>query len=175
MTWRSGAAAASLLTFPALDVAVLVAPALVLAAAARKGGLPGAHGIDLVIASAAIGCVHGAVVWRRLWSELRNGVRIIDASIAAFDALVVLALAATGLLIVVLGGFAQTHTVLLNAGWPVVGLWVAVQLGAVTLAEATRSAVLRWLEPPSDHVGRAAVHSCREAAQGLGRGGFPLG
>lgn len=140
-----GSVAVGLAVFAVAHLAVIVAPGVVLALTARKGGLPGAHGIDLVIASSVIGTAHAVVVWLRLWRELRVGHRVVDACIAAFDALVVLAVAVTLLLIVVLGGFARQHAVLINQGWPVLGLWVLVQVAAVAMAELTRTAVLRWL------------------------------
>lgn len=143
-----GAVGAGLVAFALLDLAVIVAPSVVLAFAAHKGGLPGAHGADLVIASGLIGSAHALIVWFRMWRELRIGHRIANAWIAAFDALVVLALTVTLLLIVVLGGFAPQHAVLINRGWPVLGLWVLVQLAAVAMAELTRSVVLRWLSAP---------------------------
>lgn len=144
MTHRAAAVG---FTVAALDLAVITAPSLILAASAEKGGLPGSHGLDLVVASAVVGSAHAALVWRRVRRALRHGSRVIDAMIASFDALVVLALAGTILVIVVLGGFAQQHTVLVNRGWPVVGLWVGIQALAVTLSELTRRGLLRWLEP----------------------------
>lgn len=131
--------------FSLLHVVVIVAPAAMLAAAAHKGGLPSAHGIDLLLASGLIGGAHAVLVWRRLRAEFRAGVAFRNAYIAAFDALVVLALLSTGLFFVVLGGFAPEHAAIVNQGWPVVGLWVLVQLAAVGVAELVRTAVVRWL------------------------------
>lgn len=139
---RSLAALAA--TFAALQVVALTAPAVVLAVAADKGGISGSHGLDLVVASVVVGTVHAAVTVGRLAGELRRRDHL-DVAIAAFDALVVLALAATLLLIGVLGGLAQQHTVLLNEGWPILGLWLGVQAGAVVLAELVRTGVLGWL------------------------------
>jgi Kef-type K+ transport system membrane component KefB len=138
--------------YAVVDVAVLLAPSIVLADAAQKGGLTGAHGIDLVIASAVVGLLHAGVAYRRLVDENRLAARRVDVWIAAVDSLVVLALAATLLLIAVLGGFAAQHAVVVNRGWPVVWLWVGVQLGAVVIAELTGRTVFRWLEaaaPPA--------------------------
>ena len=70
-----------------------------------------------------------------------------DMWIAAFDALVVLALAATLLPAVVLWGFADEHASIADRGYPVVALWAGVQLVAVALAEVTGRAVFWWLEP----------------------------
>lgn len=70
-----------------------------------------------------------------------------DAFIAAFDALVVLAMINPGLIMAVLGAFAPEHAAFVDNGWPVLLLWAGVLLGAVTVAEIVRSLVLRWLEP----------------------------
>lgn len=133
-------------SYAAVDLGVLMAPSLVLAFAAHKGGLPDWHGMDLVVASAMVGAVHAAIAFRRLVHEGRTAVRRSDVWIAAADALVVLALGATVLLIVVLGGFANEHAVLVNRGWAVVWLWVGVQVTAIALAEASGRFVFRWLE-----------------------------
>ena len=58
-----------------------------------------------------------------------------------------LALAATLLPAVVLWGFAEEHASIANRGYPVVALWVGVQLVAVVLAELTGRVVFWWLEP----------------------------
>lgn len=139
--------------YAAVDIAVLMAPSLVLAVTAEKGGLPGSHGIDLVIASGVVGLLHGAIAFSRLVDEGRVAARRLDVWLAAFDALVVLALGVTLLLIVVLGGFADAHAVLVNRGWAVVWLWIGVLLAAVALAEICGRLVFRWLEravPKSD-------------------------
>lgn len=137
----------ALAAFASIHVAVVLAPAVVLAAAADKGGLSWAHGFDLVAASLLLGVATGFVVWRRLHHELHEGVMFRSAFLAEFDALVVLALLSTGLLMVVLGGFAPEHAAILNQGWPVVALWTGVQFVAIGLAERARSAVLTWMEP----------------------------
>lgn len=123
-----------------------MAPSVVLALTARKGGLSGLHGVDLLLGSGIVGTFHAVVAYRRLTDERRIAERAVDAWIAAVDALVVLALGATLLLVGVLGGFADEHAVLINRGWSVVWLWVGVQLVAVLLAEATGRLVFRWLE-----------------------------
>lgn len=135
----------ALTTFSSLHVMVAMLPATVLAVAADKGGLPDAHGVDLLLASAVVGVAHAVVVRRRLLSELREGTTFLDAMLAEFNALVVLAVAATGLFFVVLGGLASEHSAMVNQGWPVIGLWVSVLLGAVVVAELVRTGVLRWL------------------------------
>lgn len=131
--------------FAALHVVVMTAPAAVLAAVADKGGLSALHGLDLLAASLAIGGAHAVIVWRRLRAELREGIAFRNASIAAFDALVVLAIMTTGLLYLVLGGFAPEHAAIVNHGWKVIWLWIGVLLASLAIAELTRTAVLRWL------------------------------
>lgn len=135
-----------------LDVAVVVAPAAVLALTARKGGMPTTQGFDLLAASAVVGLVHGRVVWNRLRDEVTHAHRLADVWIAAFDSLVVLALGATLLLLFILGGFAEQHAALLNQGWPILGLWIGIQLLAVAIAELSGRWVFNWLEPhrPAD-------------------------
>lgn len=145
MTHRLGSA--GLATFAVLHLVALAAPAVMLAVAADKGGLPYAHGLDLVGASLVIGAASGSIVWRRLRREQQARVMFASVLIAEFDALVVLALLSTGLLIVLLGGLAPEHAAIVNNGWPIVLVWVATQLSAVGLTELIRSAVLRWLEP----------------------------
>lgn len=140
------AAGAALATFALLDFSVIVAPSLVLAGAAQKGGLAGAHGLDLLVVGALLGSFHAALVWNRLRHQLLHHARTADVLIATLNATVVLALATTTLLIVVLGGFAPQHAVLVNRGWPVVALWIGVHLTAMALAELTRTQVLRWLD-----------------------------
>lgn len=139
------AVGAVMFAFAALHVAVLVGPAAVLAITADKGGLPDAHGLDLLAGSTVLGALHGFTVWRRLRNEFRHGVAFVDAWLAAANALVVLALAATTLLFVALGGLAPEHTAILNKGWHILATWLLVQLVAIGLAEAARTGVLRWL------------------------------
>lgn len=139
------AASLALGGFTALHVVVLVGPALVLAVAADKGGVPGAHGFGLLLTSAIIAVVYSAAVWQRLRRQLLTGRAATNACIAAFDALVVLAVMVTALLFVVLGAYAPFAVLLINRGWPVVALWGVVQLLGVAAAEIVRGAVLRWL------------------------------
>lgn len=134
-----------------VDAGIIMAPSVVLATSARQGGLPGSHGLDLVVASAVIATVHGLVAWSRLRGETRVAARRVDVWIAALDSLIVLALGVTLLMIVILGGFAETHAAIINQGWPVLGLWVGVLLAAVALSEVTGRAVFRWLEPATAH------------------------
>jgi putative Mn2+ efflux pump MntP len=129
-----------------IDITVIVAPALAVRFAAERGGLGDAKDLDLVVASGILACVHALMAWTRLRSEERSARHKADSWIAAVDALVVLALGATLLPVVVLWGFADEHASIANRGYPVVALWVGVQLVAITLAELTGRAVFWWLE-----------------------------
>jgi hypothetical protein len=140
-THRVGAA-----VFAVVDFLVVMAPAVVLAAAAQQGGLPDSHGLDLLVASAILGAIHAVIVWRRLRDETRHAHRVVDVWISEFDALVVLALGATMLLVIVLGGLAEQHAVLVNNGWPVIALWAGVQLTAIAISELTGRLLFWWLE-----------------------------
>ena len=133
--------------YAAIDFLVVLAPALAVKAAADRGGMGDTQGMDLLAASGALGVVHAVIAGARLRSEERTVVRRPDMWIAAFDALVVLALAATMLPVVVLWGFADEHASLANHGHPVVALWLGVQVVAVVLAEITGRFVFWWLEP----------------------------
>ena len=132
-----------------IDFVVILAPALAFKLASDRGGLGDTKGMDLVVASAVLGSVHAVVAGRRLRREEHTATRRADIWIAAVDALVVLALAATLLPAVVLWGFAEEHASIANRGHPVVALWAGTQLVAIVLAELTGRAVFRWLEPPS--------------------------
>ena len=133
--------------YAAVNLVVVLAPALALKIAADRGGMGDTNGMDLVVASAAVGTAHAAVAWSRLQSEERMAVRRADMWIAAVDALVVLSLAATLLPITVLWGFADEHASMANHGYPVVALWVGLQLVAVVMAEVTGRFLFWWLEP----------------------------
>lgn len=135
----------------AAHVGVLVAPTLILAAAADKGGVPDRDGTVLLTASLGVGIVSGSAAARHLVVQRVDDVR--DVVIASLDALVVLALGATGLLFLALGAYEPAAPILVNRGWPVVATWVLAQGAAAALAEATRAAVLRWLgrDARTDH------------------------
>lgn len=141
MTHRVGS-----VLFAVIDFLVVIAPAVVMSVTARQGGLPESHGFDLIVASVVIGSIHAAIVWSRLRDETRHAHRVIDVWISEFDSLVALALGATMLLVIVLGGFAEQHAVLVNNGWPVIGLWAGVQVTAVVISEVTGRLVFWWLE-----------------------------
>ena len=103
-----------------------------------------------MVASALIGSIHAAIVRSRLRDETRHAHRVVDVWISEFDSLVVLALGATMLLVIVLGGFAEQHAVLVNNGWPVIALWAGVQTVAVVISELTGRVVFWWLEERVD-------------------------
>jgi len=143
--------------YAVVDFAVVIAPALVFKLASDRGGLGDTRGLDLVVASAVIGTLHAIVAGARLRSEEHVAVRRADLWIAAVDALVVLALAATLLPALVLWRFADEHASIAERGYPVVALWAGVQLVAVALAEVVGRTVFWWLEPhPRRRWGRAS-------------------
>lgn len=151
-----------MLAYALANGAVLVAPAAVLALDSARAEVPPSHGVDLVIGSSALALVHGAATWRWL-ARITAGAprsRVVSAYISSLNALVALTLAATGLLIAVLAGFADVHVLLAVAGWPVIALWMGVELIAVILAEVVRRGLFRWIEagksrPPPMSVGTA--------------------
>ncbi len=133
--------------YAAVDFAVIVAPALAVKLAADRGSMGETEGIDLIIASSVFGVGHAVLARSRLRSEERMAVRRADLWIAAIDALVVLALGATLLLVAILYGFADEHASLADRGYPVVALWIGIQAAAIALAEVTGRFVFWWLEP----------------------------
>jgi len=137
----------AIVVYAAVDWLVIMAPSLAVKLAADRGGLGDSKGLDLVFASAAIATPHAVVAARRLRYEERTAVRRADIWIASIDALVVLALSTTLLVVVVLAFFADEHAALTNRGFPVVLLWVGIQLIAVVMAEVTGRVVFWWLEP----------------------------
>lgn len=144
----------------AVDFGVILVPALAVKLAADQGGMGDTTGVDLLAASTALGVVHAVLAWSRLREEERVAVRRADMWIAAVDALVVLALGATVVLIAVFYRFADEHASVADRGYPVVALWLGLQLVGVLLAEMTGRPVFRWLEPP----GTSPPASDREAA-----------
>ena len=132
--------------YAAVDLAVVMAPSVVLSSSAYRSGVSGTPGMDLILTSAAVGVVHAVIAWARLRTETRQAARRLDVWIASIDALVVLAVGVTLLMVVVLEGFAGEHAILVNEGWPVLGLWLGVLLLAVALSELTGRLLFRWLE-----------------------------
>ena len=133
--------------YAVVDFAVIMAPSIAIKQAADQGGMGDTPGVDLVIGSLIIGSVHAVIAGRRLQSEERIAVRRLDMWIAALNAIVVLALLATLLLVAILRSFADEHSSLANRNYPVLALWMGVQVVAVALAEATGRFVFWWLEP----------------------------
>ena len=133
--------------YAAIDFAVILAPAMAVKLAADRGGMGDAEGVDLIAASTVLGLVHACVAWKRLQHEEHVAVRRADMWISALDALAVLALGATVLLLAILYGFADEHASVADRGYPVVVLWTGVQVVAVVIAEVTGRFVFWWLEP----------------------------
>lgn len=144
---RSSIDRAAVLIYAFVDWLVIMAPSLAIKLAADRGGMGDLAGVDLLLVSAVIATPHAIIAGRRLRYEERTAVYRADIWIASVDALVVLALATTLLLLVALGGFADEHSSLANRGYPVAALWGGVQLVAVAMAEVTGRVVFWWLEP----------------------------
>jgi hypothetical protein len=125
----------------------VLAPALAVRWAVFRSDIGGIAGRDVVAASVLVGGGHAAVAWIRLRSEERTALRRSHIWIASLNALVVLALGASLLVLGVLAAFADEHAAVANQGLPVVALWAGLQLLAVALAEATGRLVFWWLEP----------------------------
>ena len=137
----------AIVVYAIVDWLVIMAPSLAVKLAADRGGLGDSKGLDLIFASLLIATPHAVIAGRRLRYEERTAVWRADIFIAAIDALVVLAFSTTMLVLVVLAVFADEHAAIANRGFPVVVLWIGVQLVAVALAEATGRFVFWWLEP----------------------------
>ena len=133
--------------YAAIDAIVIIAPAMTVKLASDRGGMGDTDGLDLLVASAILGAIHAVIAWARLRSEERTAIRRLDMWIAAVNALVVLAIAATLLPAIVLWRFPDEHASLADRGYPVVALWAGVQAVAILLAEATGRFVFWWLEP----------------------------
>ncbi|HEY8547747.1 MAG TPA: hypothetical protein VIL36_21940 [Acidimicrobiales bacterium] len=132
----------------------VLAPALAVRWTTLRSGVGtgGIAGWDLVAASAVVGAAHATTARARLRCEHRIAARGSHVWIASLNALVVLALSASLLVLGVLEHFAAEHAALANRGLPVVVLWAGLQLAAVGLAEATGRFVFWWLEPhPAPH------------------------
>jgi hypothetical protein len=102
---------------------------------------------DVLAASAVVGAVEMVLAWRRVHNQERTASRRLHAWIASFNALIVLALTASLLLLLVLYWFPDEHASLANRGFPVFALWAGVQAVAVLLAEVTARLFFWWLEP----------------------------
>jgi hypothetical protein len=102
---------------------------------------------DILAASAAMGALHMVLAWMRLRDEERIAARRLHVWIASLNALVVLALSASVLMLLVLYLFPDEHASLANRGFPVFLVWAGVQGVAIVLAEATARFFFWWLEP----------------------------
>jgi hypothetical protein len=127
--------------------AVVLAPALAVRWGVLRAGIEGVGGRDLLVASCLVGAGHAVVAWLRLRSEERTALRRSHMWIASLNALVVLALSGSLLLLLVLHSFPDEHAAIARRGFPVVVLWAGVQVVAVALAEATGRFFFWWLEP----------------------------
>jgi hypothetical protein len=138
--------------YAATCFAAVLAPALAVRWAVFRSDIGGVAGRDIVAASVLVGAGHAAVAWTRLRCEKRTAARRSHIWIASLNALVVLALSASLLVLGVLVLFADEHAAIANRGLPVVVLWGGLQLVAVALAEMTGRLVFWWLEPhPAPH------------------------
>lgn len=143
----SVAEAVGVVVYALVDWLVIMAPALAVQLAADRGGIGDTRDLDLTLASAIIATGHAVLAARRLRYEERTAARRLDIWIASIDALVVLALTTTLLVLVVLVSFPDEHAALANRGYPIIALWAGLQLVGVALAEVTGRLVFRWLEP----------------------------
>ena len=143
----SVAEAVGVVVYALVDWLVIMAPALAIQLAADRGGIGDTRDLDLTFASAVIATGHALLAARRLRYEERTAHRRADIWIANIDALVVLALTTTLLVLVALVSFPDEHAALANRGYPIVVLWAGLQLVGVGLAEVTGRLVFRWLEP----------------------------
>jgi hypothetical protein len=132
--------------FALAGFAVILAPALFMRVGILDAGV-GSVDDDILIASVVVGLVHAVLAWHRLRDEERTRQRRAHVWIASLDALVVLALSASLLLLAVLISFPDELVSLGNRGFTVVTVWAAIQLVAVLLAETTARVVFWWLEP----------------------------
>jgi peptidoglycan biosynthesis protein MviN/MurJ (putative lipid II flippase) len=132
--------------FALAGFAVILAPALFMRVGILDAGV-GSVDDDILIASVLVGLVHAVLAWYRLRDKERTRQRRAHVWIASLDALVVLALSASLLLLAVLISFPDELVSLGNRGFTVVTMWAAIQLVAVLLAETTARVVFWWLEP----------------------------
>jgi hypothetical protein len=132
--------------FVIVGFVVVLAPAVAVQPAVLNAGV-GSLDDDVLAASAVVGAAHVVLAWRRLRDEERIAARRLHLWIAELNALVVLALSASVLLLLVLYWFPDEHASIANRGFPVFLLWAGVQGVAILLAEATARFFFWWLEP----------------------------
>jgi hypothetical protein len=157
----------------------ILAPAIAVQWGLLNAGV-GSVDDDILMASAIVGATHMVLAWRRLRDEERTALRRVHIWIASLNALVVLALGASLLLLFVLYWFPDEHASLANRGFPAFVLWGGIQAVAVLLAEATGRFLFQWLElhepvaTPARLQGRPARRPSRvvagEEADGPGAG-----
>jgi hypothetical protein len=126
---------------------VVLAPAVAVRSEEVLNAGVGSMDDDILAASAAMGAGHVVLAWRRLRDEERIAVRRLHVWIASLNALVVLALSASVLLLFVLYWFPDEHASLASRGFPVFLLWSGVLGVAILLAELTARFFFWWLEP----------------------------
>lgn len=165
---RSAADTAVAAGFATAGVAVLLAPAV----STRWGGVDASVGSldkDILAASLVVSTAHLAAVGNRRRHERRTGCRRAHAWMASLNALVVLALSASLLVLGILYWFPDEHASIADRGLPIVLLWGGIQLVAVVLAETTARVVLRWLRPASPRGTTELTPSRTRHAGRLGR------
>jgi hypothetical protein len=126
---------------------IVLAPAVAVRSEEVLNAGVGSIDDDILAACAAMGAVHMVLAWRRVRDEERIAARRLHIWIASLNALVVLALSASVLLLLVLYWFPDEQASLANRGFPVFLLLAGVQGVAILLAEATARLFFRWLEP----------------------------
>jgi hypothetical protein len=128
---------------------VLLAPAILLQWDVLNAGV-GSVDDDLLFASALAGAAQVAITLGRTRAIRSTATHLMPLVVASLDALVVLALSGSLLVLGVLYWFPDEHASLATHGYPLVLLWGGFQLLAVVLAEVTARALLRWLDPAPD-------------------------
>jgi hypothetical protein len=126
---------------------IVLAPAVAVRSEEVLNAGVGSIDDDILAACAAMGAVHMVLAWRRVRDEERIAARRLHIWIASLNALVVLALSASVLLLLVLYWFPDEQASLANRGFPVFLLLAGVQGVAILLAEATARLFFWWLEP----------------------------
>jgi len=127
-------------------VIILAPPVAVRYAEVLNAGV-GSIDDDILAVCVAMGAVQMVLAWRRVRDQERIAARRLHVWIASLNALVVLALSASVLLLLVLYWFPDEHASLANRGFPVFVLLAGVQGVAILLAEATARLCFWWLEP----------------------------
>jgi hypothetical protein len=133
-------------TLVAVDAAALLAPALAVVIGSSRVGLgPGVH-LDVIVSSVVVAIGHAVLTARRL-AVCSPSPPTTPEWIATGNGVVVLAVAASGLPPAVFTSGAVPVGAILDAGAPVVVVWLVVLAGAIVLAETARRLVRRYLAP----------------------------